>query len=261
MAEKMLYMQEGPVVTITINRPAVHNCVDGETAAALGAAWRRFRDDPSALVGVLTGAGQSFSSGADLSATDTLGPQGDPFDADFAYGGPGYLGFTRITDCFKPTIAAIAGYCLAGGLEMAAWCDIRIAAEDAVFGCAERQWNVPLVDGGTQRLPRILGWGRGLDLILTGRTLDAAQALAWGLVTEVVPRERLLERAHVLATQIAAYPQSSLRTDKQAAVRGWGLPLEEALRVECQLGMPHSRSAETAEGRQRFQTRRTRAQS
>jgi enoyl-CoA hydratase len=255
MAEKVLYDQEGSVVTITINRPEVHNCVDGETAAALGHAWTRFRDDPSALVGILTGAGRSFSSGADLIAAATLGPQGDAFDADFTYSGPGYLGFTRMTDCFKPTIAAIAGYCLAGGLEMAAWCDIRIAAEDASFGCAERRWNVPLVDGGTQRLPRILGWGRGLDLILTGRTLDAAQALAWGLVTEVVPRERLLPRAQELAAQIAAYPQSSLRTDKQAAVRGWGLPLEEALRVECQLGMPHTRSAETAEGLRRFRER------
>jgi enoyl-CoA hydratase len=261
MTDKLLYVQEGPVVTITINRPEVHNCVDGETATALGAAWRRFRDDPSALVGVFTGAGPSFSSGADLSATDTLGPQGDPFDADFAYGGLGYLGFTRITDCFKPTIAAIAGYCLAGGLEMAAWCDIRIAAEGTVFSCAERRWNVPLVDGGTQRLPRILGWGRGLDLMLSGRTLDAAQALAWGLVTEVVPREQLQERANELAAQIAAYPQSSLRTDKQAAVRGWGLPLDEALRVECQLGMPHTRSAETAEGVRRFQARQTRSTS
>lgn len=256
MAEKVLYSQEGPVVVITINRPEVHNCIDGETAAALSAAWTRFRDDPTALVGILTGAGQSFSSGADLRATETLGPRGDPFDPDFVYAGAGYLGFTRLLDCFKPTIAAVAGYCLAGGLEMAAWCDIRIASADAQFGCAERRWNVPLVDGGTQRLPRILGWGRGLDLILTGRILDAQRAEEWGLVTEVVDeREQLLPRAKALAARIAAYPQSSLRTDKQAAVRGWGLPLEEALRVECQLGMPHIRGAETAEGLRRFRAR------
>ncbi|MBF6591679.1 MAG: enoyl-CoA hydratase/isomerase family protein [Ktedonobacterales bacterium] len=255
MTEKVSYTQEGPIVTITLNRPEVHNCVDGETAAALSAAWTRFRDDTTALVAVFTGAGQSFSSGADLTAAHTLGPCDDPFDAAFVYGGPGYLGFTRLTDLFKPTLAAIAGYCLAGGLEMAAWCDIRIAASDALFGCAERRWNVPLVDGGTQRLPRILGWGRAMDLILTGRTIDATQALAWGLVTEVVEREHLLPRAHALAARIAAYPQSSLRTDKQAALRGWGLPLEEALRVECQLGMSSLPNAETAEGLRRFRER------
>jgi enoyl-CoA hydratase len=255
MTDKVLYTQDGPIVTITLNRPQVHNCVDGETAAALGVAWRRFRDDETAVVAIFTGEGHSFSSGADLTATQTLGPQQDPFDPDFVHHGDGYLGFTRITDCFKPTIAAVAGYCLAGGLEMAAWCDIRIASEDALFGCAERRWNVPLVDGGTQRLPRILGWGRGMDLILTGRTIAAAQALAWGLVTEVVPREELLPRVREIAGQIAAFPQSSLRTDKQAAVRGWDLSLDEALRVECQLGMPHIHAAETAEGLQRFRER------
>ncbi|MGH2502475.1 MAG: crotonase/enoyl-CoA hydratase family protein [Ktedonobacterales bacterium] len=255
MAENVRYEQEGPVVTITLTRPEVHNCVDGATAAALHAAWTRFRDDDAALVAILTGAGASFSSGADLKAAHTLGPQGDALDPAFVFSGAGYLGFTRLTDIFKPTIAAVAGHCLAGGLEMACWCDIRLAAEDAVFGCAERRWGVPLVDGGTQRLPRILGWGRGLDLILTGRTLDAAQALAWGLVSEVVPRDELLPRARALAARIARYPQGALRTDKQAAVRGWGLPLEEALRVECQLGMPHITSAEMAEGLRRFRER------
>jgi enoyl-CoA hydratase len=255
MTSKVLYEQEGPVVVITINRPEVHNCIDGETAEGLYQAWTRFRDDPSALVGILTGAGRSFCSGADLKALHTLGPQQNQYDPDFVYRGKGYLGFTRITDIFKPTIAAIHGYCYAGGLEMACWCDIRIASKDATFSCAERRWNVPLVDGGTQRLPRILGWGRGMDMILTGRVIDAQQALDWGLVTEVVERDELLARAKALAEQIAAYPQESLVSDKQAAVRGWDLPLDEALRIECQLGMPHINSRETQEGLLRFRER------
>lgn len=249
----VLYEQDGPVVTITINRPARHNCVNPETAEGLYRAWTRFRDDPSVLVAVFTGAGPSFSSGFDLTG-EMLGPA-DPHDPDFAYGGPGYLGFTRLTDVFKPTIAAIRGWCVAGGLEMACWCDIRIASETARFGCLERRWNVPLVDGGTQRLPRIVGWGRAMDLILTGRVLDAPTALSWGLVTEVVPDGRLLDRARELAAAIAAYPQGSLRTDKQAALRGWGLPLEEGLRVECQLGMTQVDSPETRAGLERFRSR------
>jgi enoyl-CoA hydratase len=150
-----------------------------------------------------------------------------------------------MTDIFKPTIAAINGYCFAGGLEMAAWCDIRIAAANAEFGCLERRWNVPLVDGGTQRLPRIIGWGRAMDLILTGRRINAKTAL-----------ECLLTRAKELAAQMAAYPQDSLRTDKQAMVRGWGLTLEEGLRAECHLGMPHVKSEVTREGLARFQKRK-----
>ncbi len=255
MSDKVLYEQDGQVVVISINRPEKHNCIDGETAHALYAAWTRFRDDKSARVAILTGKGESFSSGADLHATDTLGPA-DQYDSDFVYNGPGYLGFTRITDIFKPTIAAVNGYCFAGGLEMAAWCDIRIAAENAEFGCLERRWNVPLIDGGTQRIPRIVGWGRGMDLILTGRRIDAKTALDWGLVTEVVESEKLLARAKQLAGIMAAYPQGSLVSDKQAAVRGWGLPLEEALRIECQLGMPHVRSEETRMGLERFQKRK-----
>jgi enoyl-CoA hydratase len=255
MVKKVLVEDYDGVRVITINRPEKHNCIDGETAQMLQEAWAQFRDDDIAKVAILTGCGHSFSSGADLKAIDTLRPD-DQYDADFVYNGKGYLGFTRMTDIFKPTIAAVNGYCFAGGLEMAAWCDIRIAASDAEFGCLERRWNVPLVDGGTQRIPRIIGWGRGMDLILTGRKIDANTAYEWGLVTEVVKPDKLLNRALELARKIAAYPQGSLRSDKQAAVRGWGLPLEEALRIECQLGMPHTKSEETSHGLNQFKNRK-----
>lgn len=254
MTEKVLVQRDGPVTTIVINRPEFHNCIDGETARGLLEAWLNFREDETQHVAILTGTAPSFSSGADLKALQTLGPR-DQFDPDFVYQGNGYLGFTRLTNIFKPTIAAIQGYCLAGGLEMAAWCDIRVASPDASFGCPERRWNVPLVDGGTQRLSRILGWGRAMDLILSGRIINAQQALDWGLITQLTAPGQVLEEAQTLAAKIAAYPQGSLRSDKQAAARGWDLPLEEGLRVECQLGMPHTRSRETGEGLQRFQNR------
>ncbi|ADG06811.1 enoyl-CoA hydratase [Kyrpidia spormannii] len=255
MTDKVTYEHRGSVAVITINRPEKLNCIDGETAEGLYAAWTRFRDDPAALVAILTGAGTAFSTGADLAAVDTLGPE-DQYDPDFVYSGRGYLGFTRLTDVFKPTIAAINGYCFAGGMEMAAWCDIRIASSNAEFGLLERRWNVPLVDGGTQRLPRILGWGRAMDLMLTGRRIDARTAYDWGFVTEITEPDQLQDRAIALAEQIAAYPQGSLRTDKQAALRGWGLSLEESLRIETQLGMPHVRSEETREGLDRFRQRK-----
>ncbi|RLQ96316.1 enoyl-CoA hydratase-related protein [Falsibacillus albus] len=253
--EKVIVEKQDGITIIRINRPQKHNCIDGETALLLQQAWVGFRDDPESNVAILTGEGSSFSSGADLKAIESLRPR-EQYDADFAYNGKGYLGFTRMTDIFKPTIAAIDGYCFAGGLEMAAWCDIRIASKEAEFGCLERRWNVPLVDGGTQRIPRIVGWGRGMDLILTGRKIDAATALDWGLVTEVVESDNLLGRAIELAQQIASYPQGSLRSDKQSALRGWGLSLEEALRIECQLGMPHTKSFETEEGLMKFNKRK-----
>jgi enoyl-CoA hydratase len=254
---KVLVENQDGVTIVTINRPDKHNCIDGDTAELLQEAWIQFRDDENAKVAILTGNGSSFSSGADLKAIDSLRPE-NQYDADFVYNGKGYLGFTRMTDIFKPTIAAVNGYCFAGGLEMAAWCDIRIAASNAEFGCLERRWNVPLVDGGTQRIPRIVGWGRGMDLILTGRKIDARTALDWGLVTEVTQPANLLNRTLELARQMAEYPQGSLLSDKQAAVRGWGLPLEEALRIECQLGMPHTKSKETAQGLNQFKNRKER---
>ena len=173
----VLYERRGAAALLTIDRPERRNAVDGPTAAALLEAFKAFCADERARVLVLTGAGEeAFCAGADLKAIDTLDPN--------APGGP--LGFTRLP-APKPTIAAVSGWCLAGGFELALWCDLRVATEDARFGFAERRWGVPLIDGGTQRLPRIVGVGRALDVVLSGRTVDAAEAHAIGLVTEVVP--------------------------------------------------------------------------
>jgi enoyl-CoA hydratase len=220
------YERTGAAGLLTIDRPERHNAVDGATATALREAFEAFCADAGARVLVLTGAGErAFCAGADLKAIETL-------DID-APGGP--LGFTRLASP-KPAIAAIGGWCLAGGLELALWCDLRIAAETAVFGCTERRWGVPLVDGGTQRLPRVIGTGRALDLILSGRTLDAAEALSLGLVTEVVAPGAQLARALELAAQIAAHPQETLLSDRRAVLEGVGLPLADGLALEAALG-------------------------
>jgi enoyl-CoA hydratase len=211
------------VAVITIDRPQRRNAVDRATAAALGVAWRRFAADEEALVGILTGAGGHFSAGADLHAFDLLDrPEG-------------WLGFTRLV-VDKPTIAAVEGYCVAGGLEMALWCDLRVAARSATFGCFERRWGVPLVDGGTQRLPHIVGLGRALDLILTGRPVDAGEAEHIGLANRVVDDGAALAAARHLATTIAAFPQTTVRTDRAAVLHGIGLPLREGLAVENRFG-------------------------
>jgi enoyl-CoA hydratase len=221
------YARTGAAALVTLDRPQRRNAVDGATAAALLAAFERFRDDDGARVMVLTGAGEAaFCAGADLKALDTL-------DVD-APGGP--MGFTRLASP-KPTIAAVAGWCLAGGLELALWCDLRIADETAAFGCAERRWGVPLIDGGTQRLPRAIGMGRALDLILTGRTVDAREALSLGLVNEVVAPGRHVERALALAEQIAAFPQETMLSDRRSLYDGWGLPLDDALALEMRYGL------------------------
>jgi len=173
---------------------------------------------------VLTGAGGTFSAGADLQAFDL---EDRP---------EGFLGFTRLT-LTKPAIAAVEGHCVAGGLEMALWCDLRVAGGGAVFGCFERRWGVPLVDGGTQRLPRIVGLGRALDLILTGRPVDAAEASRIGLVDRLVPAGAALDEAIVLAEQIASFPQATLRSDRAAVLGGLGLPLADGLALERSLGI------------------------
>ena len=192
---------------------------------------------------VLTGAGeQAFCAGADLKAIGTLDPD--------APGGP--LGFTRLASP-KPTIAAIGGWCLAGGFELALWCDLRVATEDARFGFAERRWGVPLIDGGTQRLPRVVGLGRALDLILTGRTVGADEALAIGLVNEVVPAGEHRIRALELAETIAAFPQETMLTDREAAHAAQGLPIDEGLALEARLGRPRITGA--LEGARRFRVR------
>jgi enoyl-CoA hydratase len=217
------YKRRGSAALLTIDRPHRHNAVDGETAHALLEGFERFKADDAAVM-VLTGAGgKAFCAGADLKAIETLDPD--------APGGP--LGFTRLQSP-KPTIAAIDGHCLAGGLELALWCDLRIASPTSAFGCAERRWGVPLIDGGTQRLPRIIGTGRALDLILTGRTVDAQEALRLGLVNEVA--EDPVERALELAERIAGFPQETLRSDRQAVLGGEGLTLAEGLALEARLG-------------------------
>ena len=213
---------------MTIDRPERRNAVDGATAELLAGALERFEADESARVMVLTGAGdEAFCSGADLKAVETLAPRLD------SPGGP--LGFTRRTPS-KPAIAAISGWCLAGGLELALWCDLRVAAAGSRLGCTERRFGVPLIDGGTQRLPRVVGLGRALDLILTGRVVEAEEAVGMGLVNEVVPAGRHLDRALELAEALARFPQETMLADRRAAIEGLGLPLEEGLALEARGG-------------------------
>jgi enoyl-CoA hydratase len=235
------YERSGAAAVVTIDRRERRNAVDGDTAAALLAAYERFAADDGARVMVLTGAGaEAFCAGADLKALETLDPD--------APGGP--MGFTRLTPV-KPAIAAVRGWCVAGGLELALWCDLRIANEAARFGCLERRWGVPLVDGGTQRLPRVVGLGRALDLIVTGREVDAAEALAIGLVNEIVAHP--LARALELAEAIAAHPQETMLSDREAAHAAFGLPLDEGLALEARLG--RERLTGALEGARRFRVR------
>lgn len=245
---------------ITINRPEKRNCVDGETAALLSAAWKRFRDDEALYVAVLTGAGdQAFCAGADLSSLDTLGPGLQPSPGElrqFITHGEGYMGYTRQVDIYKPVLAAVNGFALAGGLELACLADLRIVEAHAQLGVACRRWNVPLLDGGTQRLPRILGLGRAMDLILTGRFVGAPEALGLGLANEVVERGQSLDRCLALAAQLAALPQGAMRTDKQAALMGFGRPLEEGLRMECEVGQTVLAGHDIREGSAAFVQKR-----
>jgi enoyl-CoA hydratase/carnithine racemase len=238
-----MYERTGAAAVVTIDRPERRNAVDGPTAAALLEAYERFAADDGARVMVLTGAGdQAFCAGADLKALATLDPD--------APGGP--MGFSRLTPV-KPAIAAIGGWCVAGGLELALWCDLRIAGATAQFGCLERRWGVPLIDGGTQRLPRVVGLGRALDLILTGRTVAAEEALAIGLVNEVVPAGAQLGRALELAEAIAAFPQETMLSDREAAHAALGLPIDEGLALEARLG--RERITGALEGARRFKVR------
>jgi enoyl-CoA hydratase len=218
--------RHGPAFLVTIDRPERRNAIDGPTARRLHEAFEAFEADDDVAVMVLTGAGDdAFCAGADLKSLDTLDPD--------APGGP--LGFTRL-QASKPTIAAISGYAVAGGLELALWCDLRVAGETAALGCAERRWGVPLIDGGTQRLPRIVGQGRALDLVLTGRMVGAAEALSIGLVTTVVPAGAHVEHALALAERIAAFPQVTLRSDRLATLAAVGQPLADGVALEAGLG-------------------------
>jgi enoyl-CoA hydratase len=225
-AAPVRYERSGSAAVLTIDRPERRNAVDGQTAELLRQGLERFEADDGARVLVLTGGGEAaFCAGADLKALETLDPS-HPH---------GPMGFSRVTPS-KPTIAAISGWCLAGGLELALWCDLRIAAAGSTFGLFERRWGVPLIDGGTQRLPRTIGMGRALELILTGRPVDAEEALRIGLVNQIVPRGEHLRQALELAERLSGFPQETMLADRRAALEGAGLDLSEGLELERRLG-------------------------
>ena len=254
------YEQQGAVVTITFDRPERMNAIGPVMHAELVDAWDRFRADDSAFVAVLTGRGdQAFSAGGDLKSEIDGTPVVPVTPADQAAHArgerPGILGPSRWTDIYKPTIAAVNGVAYAGGLEWACWTDMAIADAHATFGVTCRRWNIGLADGGTQRLPRIVGWRRAMELIITGRVIGAEEALAIGLVNEVVPSGQALRRAQELAAFIATLPQPAIRTDKEAAVRGFGLPLAEGLRVEAQMFNRLIGTPEMTEGLRQFTDR------
>jgi enoyl-CoA hydratase len=239
------YETEGPVAIVTIDRPEVRNAVDGPTAAALAGAFRRFDADPDAAVAVLTGAGGTFCAGADLKAVAER--RGNRVDAD----GDGPMGPTRML-LSKPVIAAVEGHAVAGGLELAVWCDLRVAASDAVFGVFCRRWGVPLIDGGTIRLARLLGHSHALDLILTGRGVSGDEARLMGLANRLVEPGQALAEAVALARRLAAFPQRCLRSDRLSSYRQWSLDLPGALAEETRLGLEVIRSGETQAGAARF---------
>ena len=234
---KVRYESAGAAAVLTIDRPERRNAVDPETASLLLDGFRSFEADDDARALVLTGEGpEAFCAGADLKAIAEAGPD-VPLDAieSVTSRAEGPMGFTRLTPS-KPTIAAISGWCLAGGLELALWCDLRIATEAARLGFTERRFGVPLIDGGTQRLPFVVGMGRALEMILTGRVLDAAEALRWGLANEVVPEGRHLERALEMAEGLARFPQTTMLSDRRAAIEGAGMTLSEGLALEAEVG-------------------------
>ena len=236
------------IYVVRINRPEVRNAVDADTAGLLDEAVTIFKSDNGLRVMVLTGAGDvAFCAGADLKAAGELVLRKGSHKS-------GPMGFSRVTDVQKPTIAAVNGCCLAGGLELACWCDFRISARSAKFGVVNRRWGVPLIDGGTQKLPRIAGLGNALYLIETGAMIDAGQALRMGLVQEVVPDGQALERALELAAIMAGYPWASLVNDRRAAYEGLALGLAEGIRREQDLHTADLQDREMRDGLERFIT-------
>lgn len=239
---------QGHLLIVTIARAEVRNCVDGPTAAALANAFSKFDQDESLKVAILTGEGDHFCAGADLKAVasgdptrhNRLNPEGD-----------GPMGPSRM-QLSKPVIAAVPGYCVAGGLELALWCDLRVADESAIFGVFCRRFGVPLIDGGTIRLPRLIGQSRAMDMILTGRPVDAAEALQFGLANRVVAKGAALDAAIQLANQIAAFPQICMRNDRQSALAQWGLDENSAIQSEFSFGQKTLSSGETRLGAQTF---------
>ena len=239
------FATEGEIAIVTINRPEARNAVDRPTAAELAEKFRRFDTDDSLAVAILTGAGGTFCAGADLKAVAT--DRGNRVSAD----GDGPLGCTRML-LSKPVIAAVEGFAVAGGIELALWCDLRVAARTATFGVYCRRFGVPLCDGGTIRLPRLIGMSRAMDLILTGRGVSGEEAFAMGLANRVVEPGEALRAAKELAKQIASFPQRCVRSDRMSAYECWARPLDDALANEYRHGIATVNSGETREGAERF---------
>jgi enoyl-CoA hydratase len=239
------YERDGPVVVVSIDRPEVRNAVDPDTAARLVECFKRFAADDELSVAVLTGAGGNFCAGFDLKSI----ARGD--GRRLKAGGPGPMGPTRMF-VDKPVIAAIEGYAVAGGLELALWCDLRVAARDATLGVFSRRFGVPLIDLGTVRLPRMIGQGRAMDLVLTGRPVPAVEALGIGLVERLAPSGKALEEAVALARKLADLPQGALRADRRSLLKQWSLSLDEAMRAEFRGGIKVVASGESQSGARRF---------
>lgn len=251
--DPVLIERRPPLLIVTLNRPGVRNAVDGPTARALAEALLQFEGDPELSVAILTGAGGHFCAGADLKAVASGAPERanrltPPEDSAFDQGPMGPSRF----QLSKPVIAAVSGYCVAGGLELALWCDLRVADESAIFGVFCRRFGVPLIDGGTVRLPRAIGMSRALDLILTGRPVAADEALQMGLANRVVKNGALMAAAETLALQIAAFPQTCLRGDRRSAYEQWGHDEHTALVNEFAHGLRTLQSGETVAGAGRF---------
>jgi enoyl-CoA hydratase len=242
------YDRAGSAAIVTIDRPEVANAIDRPTAEALADAFRRFEQDDAAAVAVLTGAGGKFCAGADLKAMQEPGaPRASRVEPD----GDGPVGPTRML-LEKPVIAAVEGNAVAGGLELAIWCDLRVAAEDAVFGVYCRRWGIPLMDGGTIRLARLIGHSHALDLILTGRGVSGEEAVRMGLANRLVPSGQALPEALALANELAAFPQAALRSDRLSSYQQWSLALDDALANEYRHGMATLRTGEMLEGLSRY---------
>jgi len=237
--------KSGPVTTVVLSRPERRNAVDRDTADALVAAFAAFDADETAHVAVLFGDGGTFCAGADLVAVS----EGRPNRLEPT--GPGPMGPTRML-LSKPVVAAVAGHAVAGGLELALWCDLRVAEEEATFGVFCRRWGVPLIDGGTVRLPRLIGASRAADMILTGRAVSAREALDWGLINRIVPAGKARAEAEALAATLAAFPQQCLRSDRRSTLEQWSLSADAALAHEFELGMATVTSGETVAGATRF---------
>ncbi|MBL8489595.1 MAG: crotonase/enoyl-CoA hydratase family protein [Rhodocyclaceae bacterium] len=238
--------KSGPVTTVVLDNPERRNAIDGQTARALAAAFREFDADSRAAVAVLHGEGGHFCGGADLKAF-----AGNPAELAFTEDGDAPLGVSRMM-LTKPVIAAVAGYAVAGGLELACWCDLRVAEEGAVFGVFCRRFGVPLVDGGTLRLPRLIGHSRALDMILTGRPVGAAEALQMGLVNRVVADGTAREAAESLAAEIARHPAACMRQDRLSSYEQWGMSIEDALQNEFRRGRASLAAGDALAGAARF---------